>query len=296
VRLCILKIAGQQLAHGAPPGWEKLMIKDVMVCLEGTAADDVRLAAVEIIAGLFNSHVIGLFLNTVPSTVAVAANGLGATLLDEAREFGDGVERELAERLTWLNRPTEIHRIDVLAEDIAKTASREARGADAFVALHPNGAPQEPEGLVEGVLFGSGRHLFLVPGGQVPNTPFDRTLIAWNGSRESARALAEAMPYLYEAKATTVVVVDEKHPAELQALIGLDAVNHLQHHGIDATLHRVRNRTHDVPAALIEEAERLEVDLMVMGGYGHSRLREMLLGGVTYDLLHQAPVPLVIAH
>ena len=272
------------------------MIKDVMVCLEGTAADDVRLAAVEIIAGLFNSHVIGLFLNTVPATVAVDPNGTGATLLDKAREFGDGVERELAERLTWLNRPTEIHRIDVLAEDIAKTASREARGADAFVALRPNGAPQEPEGLVEGVLFGSGRHLFLVPGGQVPNTPFDRTLIAWNGSRESARALAEAMPYLYEAKATTVVVVDEKHPAELQALIGLDAVNHLQHHGIDATLHRVRNRTHDVAAALIEETERLEVDLMVMGGYGHSRLREMLLGGVTYDLLHQAPVPLVIAH
>ena len=269
------------------------MIKDVMVCLEGTAADDVRLAAVEIIAGLFNSHVIGLFLNTVPATIAVDPNGLGATLLDKARESGDRVERELADRLTWLNRPTEIHRIDVLADDIAKTASREARGADAFIALRPNGAPQ---GLVEGVLFGSGRHLFLVPGGQVPNTPFDRTLIAWNGSRESARALAEAMPYLYEAKATTVVVVDEKHPAELQALIGLDAVNHLQHHGIDATLHRVRNRTHDVAAALIEETERLEVDLMVMGGYGHSRLREMLLGGVTYDLLHQAPVPLVIAH
>ena len=136
------------------------MIKDVMVCLEGTVADDVRLAAVEIIAGLFNSHVIGLFLNTVPATVAVDRNGLGATLLDKARKSGDRVERELAERLTWLNRPTEIHRIDVLADDIAKTASREARGADAFIALRPNDAPQEPEGLVEGVLFGSGRHLF----------------------------------------------------------------------------------------------------------------------------------------
>ena len=74
-----------------------------------------------------NSNVIGLFLNTVPSTIAVEENGPGATLLDEAREFGDGVERELAERLTRLNWPTEIHRVDGLADDIAKTAS--TRGA-----------------------------------------------------------------------------------------------------------------------------------------------------------------------
>jgi nucleotide-binding universal stress UspA family protein len=273
-----------------------MMIKDVMVCLEGTPDDEVRLAAVETIAGVFDSHVIGLFLNAVPSMAPVDAAGPGAALLDEAREFGDGVEAELAKRLSRLNRSTEIHRIDVLADDLASTASREARGADAFVALRPNGAPQEPEHLVEGVLFGSGRHLFLVPDGRAPTAPFDRILIAWNGSRESARALAEAMPYLYKAKATTVMVVDEGCPVELQALIGTDAVNHLQRHGIDASLRRVRDRKHDVAAALVEEAERSKADLMVMGGYGHSRLREMLLGGVTYDLLHQAPVPLVIAH
>jgi nucleotide-binding universal stress UspA family protein len=272
------------------------MIKDVMVCLEGTADDDARIAAVETIAGLFNSHVIGLFLNTVPSMVPVDPNGPGATLLAEARQVGDGVEKALAKRLARLNRPAEIHRIDVLADDIANTASREARSADTFIALRPNGGPQEPERLVEGVLFGSGRHLFLIPGEKAPMSRFNRILVAWNGSRESARALAEAMPYLYTAKAATVVVVDEEHPVEVQALIGTDAVKHLRHHGIDASLHRVRHRERDVAAALIDEAERLEVDLMVMGGYGHSRLRERLLGGVTYELLRQAPVPLVIAH
>jgi hypothetical protein len=90
--------------------------------------------------------------------------------------------------------------------------------------------------------------------------------------------LAEAMPYLYEAKATAVVV-DEEHPAELQALTGLDAANHLQHHGIDAMLHRVRSRTHDVAAALIEEAERLEVDLMVMGGWPFPAARDVARRG-----------------
>lgn len=272
------------------------MIKDVMVSLEGTAADDVRLAAVGTIADLFDSHVIGLFINALPSIVSVDGDGFRAKLLDEVRAFGDQVEMQLAERLARLNRPTEVRRIDVFADDIVDTVSREARGADAFVALRPNGGPQEPERLVEGVLFGSGRHLVLIPDGRAPKSPLDRILVAWNGTRESARALAEAMPYLHKAKATTVVVVDEERPAGLQRSIGTDAVNHLQHHGIDASLHRVHGRGHDVAAALIEEAERLDADLMVMGAYGHSRLREMLLGGVTYDLLRRTPVPLVIAH
>ncbi len=276
------------------------MIKDVMVTLEGTAADEVRLAAVETVAGLFQSQVIGLFLNTMPSIAAVHGDSFGAPhvadLLQEARRFGDRVEAGLAERLARLNRPTEIRRIDVLADDIAKIASQHARSADTFVALRPNGLPQEPERLVEGVLFGSGRHLLLIPDGHAPTSPFDRILVAWNGSRESARALAEAMPYLHKAKEVTIVVVDEERPTEEQALLGTDATAHLQHHGIDAALHRGAARGRDVGATLIAESERLQADLMVVGGYGHSRLREYLLGGVTYDLLHQAPVPLLIAH
>ena len=272
------------------------MIKDVMVCLEGVVADELRLAAVEAIADLFDSHVVGLYLNTVPSTLVLNGDGATATLLVDAKRLGDEAEVKLARRLALLNRPTELRRIDVLADDIVDVASREARGADTFVALRPNGGPQEPERLVEGVLFGSGRHLFLVPDGEAPKASFDRVAIAWNGSRESARALAEAMPYLHKAKTVDIVVVDEQPPTELQASIGPDAVKHLHHHGIDARLHRLRNQNRKVAAVLISEAERLEADLMVTGGYSHSRLREMLIGGVTYDLLREAPVPLVMAH
>jgi nucleotide-binding universal stress UspA family protein len=73
-------------------------------------------------------------------------------------------------------------------------------------------------------------------------------------------------------------------------------MDHLLHHGVGAKLHDVRPRGSGIGATLIAEAQERSADLIVMGGYGHSRLREWLLGGVTYQLMHHAPIPLIVAH
>jgi nucleotide-binding universal stress UspA family protein len=278
---------------------EAMMIKDVMVCVDGTRADEARLAAVDQIAEYFDSHIVGLYLNVLPLLIPAEGDPTSAAesvrLVDKARAVGDKVEAKLRQRLARLQKPVELRRFDTFGDAIGGIAAREARTADVFVAMRPNGSSREPESLIENVLFGAGRHLLLVPERRTAATAFDHVMIAWNGSREAARAVAEALPYLRKAATVSVVIVDDDEPVEDQATLGEDLVEHLQHHGIGATIHRVM-KNGEIGSTLIAESKRLKPDMIVMGGYGHSKLREWLLGGATYEMLHKSPVPLLIAH
>jgi hypothetical protein len=158
------------------------MIKDVMVHLDGTEADNIRIAAAVDLAEHFDSHVIGLLLNVMPEIV-LAADGLAGAdivlLMDAARREGDAAEAALTQRLAQLNTPAELRRIDVIGHSQAAIAAAEARAADTFVALRPNG-DRDPEQMIEEVLFGSGRHVYLVPETGPPG--MSSTMSCWPGT------------------------------------------------------------------------------------------------------------------
>jgi nucleotide-binding universal stress UspA family protein len=124
-------------------------------------------------------------------------------------------------------------------------------------------------------------------------------LLTWNASRESAHALREAMPLLKRAEALVVLSSEPDtgnydlangHP-HAQALSRL-----LESHGIEAVSSGISDPDMDVSDAIIDQASGMNADLIVMGAYGHARLREIILGGVTRDLLKHAPVCLFLAH
>jgi nucleotide-binding universal stress UspA family protein len=149
-------------------------------------------------------------------------------------------------------------------------------------------------GLIEAVLFDSGRPLLVVPPGHAAFAA-RRVLVAWDGSARAARALGDALPVLRAAEAVELVsVMGEK---DLSRLVpGAEAAPHLAHHGVNVTLVNLAAEGGDVAEALRRHAVRSAADLLVMGAFQRSRLREWVLGGVTQSMLKASPVPLLMSH
>jgi nucleotide-binding universal stress UspA family protein len=121
-------------------------------------------------------------------------------------------------------------------------------------------------------------------------------VVAWNGSREAGRAVQDAVPLLAMSGAVTVLLVDPEEDADIE--LAEDLVLHLARHGLYARTQVIRRElsTLSVSDTLLAQVADLDADLLVMGAYGHSRLREMILGGVTRDILRNMNVPVLMAH
>lgn len=149
----------------------------------------------------------------------------------------------------------------------------------------------------EHVIMESGRPVLVVPHGQRDVAFGRRVLIAWNGSRESVRAVHDALPLLTGAESVQVMVVNPHVGyGEHGAVPGADICLHLARHGINAEAHIAHADSAAVGSAVLAQATAIGADLLVMGAYGHSRLREMVLGGVTRHVLQHTTIPALLSH
>lgn len=149
-------------------------------------------------------------------------------------------------------------------------------------------------GLMEALLTDSGRPLLIVPLGQ-DSFRSERIMLAWDGSARAARAANDALPFLRAAKDVEVIaVIGEKDLPD--TVDGTDIAPHLARHGVSVTVNCVAAQNGDVAQTLRDASERFGADMIVMGGYVHSRLRELVFGGVTQSLLTASPVPLFMSY
>jgi len=277
------------------------MIKDIMVHLDGSPEDEIRLEHGQALATAGRAHLIGLFTNQLPDlTIAMPMDGGAAAiqvlteLQDQAMKDGDVPARRLTERLAGLQVPSELRRFDETFGALTGKVVDQARCADLFIATRCYGETKTalwPD-LVEAVLFGSGRALLLVPPGRHRQGPIETVLVAWNGSRESARALREGLEFIEQADRVVVLVVDP--PADTAPYAELKA--HLAHHNVVAEVVTAESRDRAVGDVILEEARRVSADLVIMGAYGHTRLREQVFGGATRDMLTASESPILVAH
>lgn len=217
--------------------------------------------------------------------------------VERTRERAATAERQLRERAAAAG----VREVDWrFAEgDSVLTLCRFARCADLLVMGQVD--PDQPErrlrpDLPGEVALAAGRPLLVVPYvGQFPIIGA-HALIAWNGSRDAARAVYDAIPLLEHAERVTVLAVNPPEDTAVNAVSTQDVLDYLAVHGISAQASRVRAEDIDVGNLLLSRAADLGADLLVMGAYGHSRLRELVFGGVTRRLLGELTLPALMSH
>jgi nucleotide-binding universal stress UspA family protein len=173
---------------------------------------------------------------------------------------------------------------------------RIARRFDIVVVGQPERNHSAADEIVaEGALFESARPVLVVPFIQKTGLNVDRVMLCWDGSRTAARAIADSLPILKKAKQIEVVIVANE-PAKSDEIAGADLGQHLARHGLKIDIKHMISPDIDVASTILSYAADSSADLIVMGAYGHSRLREFVLGGVTRGLLEAMTVPVLMSH
>lgn len=145
-------------------------------------------------------------------------------------------------------------------------------------------------GVCRDLVFASATPVLAVPASSNAGAP-RRVLIAWNGSREAARAVHDALPMLEAAETVDVIIVDPSSEA-----VGMDLARNLGRHGVKVNVRERLSNGAEVGELLLEEVRASGADMLVMGAYGHSRFREWVLGGATEEVMDQSKVPALLSH
>ena len=279
-----------------------MALKNLVVVVDQSAQSTARVNAAILLATKHDAHLTGLFVASPPVLPSYVAGELGEGIIAiqrrTAQEHADeaaGLFRRAVElagigdRSEWRalrGNPTEVTGIVARYADLVIVGQVDPDRDGEVPPVHP-----------EDVLFDCGRPVLVVPYAGKPASIGERVVIGWNASREAARAVNDALPLLETAQKVSVLAVNPKPGFDgLGDEPGADIALHLARHGVMVTADHFSARGMDAGDMILNYATDVSADLLVMGAYGRSRLRELVLGGVTRHIMQHMTIPVLFSH
>jgi nucleotide-binding universal stress UspA family protein len=276
------------------------MVKDIIVNLSVTKEGSIVGKYAVSVAAALQARLTGVAFIYDPVVPISGAGYIPAEIIETQREDNETVAEAAIKSFT-----AAADQAGISAEPLTTSASlagasdqfaRMARRFDLAIVGQAQPEISSMEQIIaETTLFESGRPMLMVP--YIQKAPFktDNVMICWDGSRTAARAVADAIPIIRKSGHVEIVIVASERGKQ-DEIEGVDIGQHLARHGLKVDVHRISGGNIDVGDALLSHAADSGADLMVMGGYGHSRLREFVLGGATRSIFESMTVPVLISH
>jgi hypothetical protein len=274
------------------------MINDIAVLLPVDRPAGALIDCAVSVAGLFEAHLDGIAcvyqaMNPMvaPEAAAVAVSAQYQAEVEQVAIVLD--QFEIATRRRGI--PHDARSTFDVSYAVSRVVTEMSRLHDLNIVAQPDRSnPSQTDFLSEVILFGSGRPMLMIPYINRGTFKSDRVLICWDGGMQAARAVHNAMPFLRKAKTIEVVAVNENEGASEASSAAL--IDHLALHDLSARPDRITTGNSNIHNAILSMAADSETDLIVMGGYGHSRLREFILGGTTRGIFESLTIPALISH
>lgn len=273
-----------------------MAIKDLLAVVDTGEQDDRFVRDALNFAECHGARLTFLILSAFPSTDYIVALGPPYVLRHEFTSAVDDKEKRILETARPSN--VEVRTISDRPEIIFAKAAVQARYVDLVLVGPAEAYDYSPirRYTLETVLLASGRPGLVLPSGHGAR-PLDHIAIGWNATREATHALRDALGFALPGARIDVLVVGGKPTVEGHGSEpGADIAHYLARHGFVATVYPLEAGDRSEAEALVDAARQQGAAILALGAYGHSRLRELFLGGVTRDLIDGAPLPLMFSH